>query len=196
LAEEPPDLLKGVDEASSRKVSKLLEVGTACVSSTGAGRWFDAIASLCDVRNRISYEGQAAAELEALATPGPAMPYEISFVEGAQGEPFIIDMRCIVRAVARDLRSGTARELVAARFHETLATAIVASCRRARAAGGPAVVVLTGGCFQNRKLSERAIELLGQEGFEVLIHRRVPPNDGGLAYGQAVVVSSRLAEAS
>jgi hydrogenase maturation protein HypF len=102
----------------------------------------------------------------------------------------------MVRGVARDLRQGVAAAIISARFHETMARAVVLGCSRTREALGLTLVALSGGCFQNRRLTERARELLAARGFEVLLHRRVPPNDGGVAFGQAAVASFQLARAS
>lgn len=151
--------------------------------STGAGRWFDAVAALCGLRHRVSYEGQAAAELEALADPhGAPYPFAID-----HGRPFEIDLRPTVRAIAAALRAGVPAGAISARFHETLAHAVREACRRA----GGTTVALTGGCFQNRRLTERAAALLRADGVEVLLHHRVPPNDGGIALGQAAVAAAR-----
>ncbi|HEY0839792.1 MAG TPA: hypothetical protein VGD74_06365, partial [Vulgatibacter sp.] len=81
---------------------------------------------------------------------------------------------------------------IAARFHGTMAVAIAAGCRRARDEGAPTTVVLTGGCFQNRILVRETSRLLAADGFEVLLHRGVPPNDGGIALGQAAIAATRL----
>src|SRR5262249_1415731 len=150
--------------------------------STGAGRWFDAIAALCALRDEITYEGQAAVELEAIAAPGahPPYPFEVA------GDPFVVDLRPTVRAIAAALRAGEPVPLVAARFHEAVAVVIVAACR---IIADPRTVVLSGGCFQNVRLTERACALLCASGFDVLVHRRVPPNDGGLSLGQAAVAA-------
>jgi hydrogenase maturation protein HypF len=99
----------------------------------------------------------------------------------------------VVRGVAADLRAGVAAAAVSARFHETLARGVAELCRRGREDHGLGAVALTGGCFQNRRLTERCARLLAAAGFEVLLHARVPPNDGGVALGQAAVASCRLA---
>ena len=152
---------------------------------TGAGRWFDAVAALLGVADDISYDGQAASQLEALAV-GAGEPFEVAL---GDGDPFEIDLRPAIRELAHALRRGTAAAELAARFHATLAAASVLACRRLERR----VVVLTGGCFQNRRLVERTTAALEAGGFEVLLHRRVPPNDGGLALGQAAIASCRLA---
>jgi hydrogenase maturation protein HypF len=153
--------------------------------ATGAGRWFDAIAVILGAARDTSYDGQAAAQLEALAGTRDGEPFELGFVEH---EPFELDLRPAVRELCRELRAGTDPAELAARFHATLATAILAACRRLP----NRTVALTGGCFQNRRLLEQTSALLARDGFEVLAHRRVPPNDGGLALGQAAIASFRL----
>jgi hydrogenase maturation protein HypF len=159
--------------------------------ATGAGRWFDAVAALCAVRGEISYDGQAPGELEALAGPDVAAAYPLAYDEPPPG-PLVIDLRPAIRAIASDRRTGRPVSEIAAAFHETMAQAIRGACRRLRARGGPALVALAGGCFANRRLAERATTLLEADDFEVLLPRRLPAGDGGLAYGQAAVASFRM----
>ena len=152
--------------------------------ATGAGRWFDAVAALLGAAGDISYDGQAAAQLEALAGCERGEPFALAIREV---HPFEIDLRPAIRELAHELRRGTSRAHLAARFHATVAAAIRHSCVRL----DRRTVVLTGGCFQNRRLVEQATTWLEHDGFEVLVHRRVPPNDGGLALGQAAIASFR-----
>jgi hydrogenase maturation protein HypF len=187
-ADESPALLG--DRPERDAVEALLR-GGRCLSATGAGRWFDAIAGLCGLAES-SYEGQAPRELEALAAGVDAAPYPFT-VEQPEGAPFVIDLRPAVRALCADLRLGRRPAKMAAAFHETMAAAAHAGCVLGRAAGGPSLVALGGGCFANRRLAERTIGLLEADGFTVLLPRLVPPGDGGLAYGQAAVASFRLA---
>ena len=181
----------GIDRDRLRGVRQLIDKQVVCPEATGAGRWFDAVSALLGLRHEISYEGQAAIELEAAAAPERVAPYPLVF-ETPPGAPFVIDLRPAVREIAAELSGGLARSIVAARFHETLAGAIAEACRRARVLGGPATVALSGGCFGNRLLTERTRELLEADGFQVLLHRLVPPGDGGLSLGQAAVASFRL----
>jgi hydrogenase maturation protein HypF len=190
-AGEPLDLVRGADPARIEAVRRLVEGGVSSPRATGAGRWFDAVSALCGVRTEVSYEGQAAAELEALAAPRTCEPYAFALAPGAGGDE--ADLRPTVRAIAAELRGGVPVEAISGRFHETLAHVVVAACRRGREASGVSLVALTGGCFQNRRLLERCAALLGGAGFEVLVHRAVPPNDGGVALGQAAVAAHRLA---
>jgi hydrogenase maturation protein HypF len=178
------------EPARWKAVRQLLDKGLSPIA-TGAGRWFDAVAALCGIRDEISYEGQAAIELEAIAIEGEAEPYPF---ELAGHKPSQVDLRPAVRAIATDLKRRTSLGEIAARFHATLAACIADCCRQRRAESDLNTVALSGGCFQNRILSERTRELLHRDGFEVLCHRKVPANDGGLALGQALIAAFRLKE--
>jgi hydrogenase maturation protein HypF len=182
-AGEPLDLLPHVPSARRDGVHALLTTDLI-VHATGAGRWFDAVSALLGTAGDISYDGQAAVQLEALACGERGEPFDL---ELTTGDPFEIDLRPAIRELARHLRRGMARSVLAARFHATLAAAIRLACLRA----DRPTVVLTGGCFQNRRLVEETSALLAAAGFEVLRHRRVPCNDGGLALGQAAIALAR-----
>jgi hydrogenase maturation protein HypF len=182
------ELLGRIDRKKREAVLRLIETGAASPKATGAGRWFDAVAALCGLRDEITYEGQAAVELEAIAAPGDCCSYPFRI---ERGDPFVVDLRPAVRAIGAELANGAPAGEVAARFHRTLAMAIGAGCRIARERSRVETVALSGGCFQNRLLSESAKRLLEQDGFDVLVHGRVPPNDGGVALGQAAVAAWR-----
>jgi hydrogenase maturation protein HypF len=147
------------------------------------GRLFDAVAALLGVRDEVSYEGQAAIELEQLAGDDPAEPYECS-VEGG-----LIAGADLVRAAHDDRAAGRPPSEIAAAFHEGVALAAARACE---AAAEPRLVVLSGGSFQNLRLLASVRRRLGALGFEVLSHERVPPNDGGVSYGQAAVAARRM----
>jgi hydrogenase maturation protein HypF len=186
-AGESLDLLARIPTASLDGVRQMIAKGVVSPVATGAGRWFDAIAALCGVRDAITYEAQAAVELEALAADTrDSYPLTVEDID-----PMLLDLRPTVRQIALDLRHGVPAPLIAGRFHETLARAITEACRIARRRTGLTTVALSGGCFQNRRLTERAHALLDSAGFRVLRHRRVPPNDGGLSLGQAAVAAWR-----
>jgi hydrogenase maturation protein HypF len=160
-----------------------LESGTGCVPCSSAGRLFDAIASLLGVRHRIDYEGQAAIELEALAESAgdPAEP-EIPLPVRPDG---VIDPTLLVRAIVAALRDGAQPATLAAAFHRAVAVAVAEVV--AQVASGVRLVGLTGGVFQNVLLLRMCRDRLRRAGFEVLSHHTVPPNDGGLALGQATI---------
>jgi hydrogenase maturation protein HypF len=152
--------------------------------SSGAGRLFDAVSALLGVRERVSYEGQAAVELEHLAEGAAADPYPCRIESG------VVHGADLVAAAHDDLASGRAREEIAAAFHEGVAAAFAAACVEA---GGAGTVVLSGGCFQNLRLLVSLRSRLEEAGFRVLSHALVPPNDAGVSYGQAAVAAARLA---
>jgi len=152
--------------------------------SSGMGRLFDAVAALLGVRERVSYEGQAAIELEHLAGAVLASPYPCRFAEG------VIAGADLVRSAYDDLDAGRPRAQIAAAFHEGVAAAAVQACEQA---AEPRVVVLSGGTFQNQRLLASVGAGLLARGFRVLAHRRVPANDGGISYGQAAVAAARSA---
>jgi len=163
-----------------------LERRINCVPTTSMGRIFDAVASLVGVRHDISYEAEAALNLEALAARGD-MParYAFGVVDGAL--PLRIDWRPVIAAIAADVLAGVSPGGIAAGFHAAVAAMIVEVCGRLREAGAGDTVGLTGGVFQNTVLTEGAAAGLAAAGFRVVLHRLVPPNDGGLALGQAVL---------
>ena len=156
-------------------------------STSSVGRLFDAAASLLGVRHEVTYEAQGAMEFEALAAqsddPGT---YDFAIEETS---PFLIDPAPAWRAMIVDLRGGVAVSVMAARFHRAVASAIVQSCSLARVRTGLGTIGLTGGVFQNVLLLKMTTSALEKEGFQVLAHRIVPPNDGGLSLGQAAIAA-------
>jgi hydrogenase maturation protein HypF len=191
-AGEPLDLLDDVDPQHRQAIDELWARPHLAPRASGAGRWFDVVAALCGVRREISYDGQAATELEAAAAPGDHGRYEVGAPEESEALAEV-DLRPMVRAVAFDRRAGVDVGVISARFHDTLAHAIAVTCQEARREGAPSTVALSGGCFQNRRLTEAARAELECMGFKVLLHERVPCNDGGLALGQAAIASYLLA---
>ncbi len=154
--------------------------------SSGTGRLFDAVAALLGVRKQVRYEGQAAIELEHLAGAVVAAPYACTIDGGA------IRGADLVAAAYDDLIAGRPRAEIAAAFHEGVAAAFAAACA---AAESPGTVVLSGGSCQNLRLVASLRRLLEQTGFRVLTHRLVPPNDGGVSYGQAAIAAATLGAA-
>ncbi|MFM9059203.1 MAG: carbamoyltransferase HypF [Planctomycetaceae bacterium] len=169
-----------------RLLGRQLDRGVACPVTTSMGRLVDAVAALAGVRQSIAYEAEAALNLEALAADGVVAGAEAyAFdVPAAAAEAPCIGWRPVVVAVVADMLAGVAPATIAARFHEAVARMIVAV---ADAVGADAAVGLTGGVFQNALLVERTVAALRSAGREALLHHRVPPNDGGLALGQAVL---------
>jgi hydrogenase maturation protein HypF len=161
--------------------------------TSSAGRLFDAVAAVLGVRDTISYEGQAAIELEQLAAPGEVGWYRAGLEHHGV---FCLTGSDLVRAAAEQAAAGVRREVVAARFHNGVAAAIDAGCRLARERTGLGTVALSGGVFQNWLLLHAAVALLETSGFRVLTHARVPCNDGGISLGQAAIAAQRGASRS
>jgi hydrogenase maturation protein HypF len=162
--------------------------------TTSMGRLFDAVAALCGMRLRVNYEGQAAAELEAACDPAELEFYPLHVERSPSG--VLLDARATVRAVLDDLRTGEASGTIAARFHNAIASATASALMLVAPERGIDLVVLSGGSFQNRVLLERVSANLGHAGLKVLIPAQLPPNDGGIAYGQAAVACALTARSA
>lgn len=153
--------------------------------TSSAGRLFDAVASIAGLRHRVRHEGQAAMELEFLLD-GHSTDEHYSFeLRGDGRAPLVVDWEPMVREMIADISSGSPAWLVSSKFHNTLILAIVGAADRSRIES----VVLTGGCFQNKYLLERAVGRLGDRGFKPYWHQRVPTNDGGISLGQILAAS-------
>jgi hydrogenase maturation protein HypF len=155
--------------------------------TSSCGRLFDAVSALLELCVSVSYEGQAAVELEMIADPGEVGAYEF-FVEEEEGKE-IIRLKPMIEGILRDIEKATAHPVISGKFHNTLVKIGVSICQGIKREGGPKKVALTGGVFQNRLLSEKMRVALEKAGFLVLLHRRVPCNDGGLSVGQAVIAN-------
>lgn len=202
-----PDGL-AVMQRAGRRWADVLAVARAGINSpvtSSAGRLFDAVAAVLGVRDTINYEGQAAVELEQLADPAERGAYpariepgvtggadRVAGAEGAAvGGPFVLVGADLVRAACEDLAAGADRGIIAARFHNGVAAAIEEGCVLLRERHGLSTVALSGGVFQNLLLLNRVVSQLEQRGFTILLHSRVPCNDGGISLGQAVVAAAR-----
>jgi hydrogenase maturation protein HypF len=171
------------------QVTSMARAGVSAPLTSSAGRLFDAVAALLGVRDAVSYEGQAAIELEQLADPVERGAYTVELSDG--GGALQLLGGGLVRAVVADQAAGTPTPLIAARFHNGLAAGVSEVCRRLRAERGLDTVALSGGVFQNLLLLERCVAGLERDRFRVLLHGRVPPNDGGISLGQAAVAGAR-----
>jgi hydrogenase maturation protein HypF len=170
-------------------VRSMIERGVNSIDTSACGRLFDAVASIAGVRDQVNFEAQAAIELEMIAAPdvNASYPYDVS-----GDDPWQIDMRPAIEAIVRDVLAARPGGYISAAFHNTVAEIIVDVCRRLRARERIARVCLSGGTFQNVYLLERAVAGLRAQGFEVFLHAQVPPNDGGIALGQAVIANAAL----
>jgi hydrogenase maturation protein HypF len=189
----PPDLdvVGRAEDSLRRAVVTQVQRGINAPATTSCGRFFDATAALLGVRDAVTYEGQAAIELETLAaTHPPATPYPVQLTS-SQGL-WEIPTRAIFREMVADLREGAPAAEIAARFHATLIHLLSQMAQRLRQETGLNQVALSGGCFQNRILLEGLLHVLRNQGFTIFTHHQVPTNDGGLSLGQAVIAASRL----
>jgi hydrogenase maturation protein HypF len=168
-------------------VRAVLNSGTMPLAR-GVGRYFDAFGALLLDRPRASYEGQIAFELNMAADPGERGQY--GYAIDHSRSPWEIDLRPAVRDAVFEFLGGEPVARIAARIHNTLAAASVDAVRDAARGAGRLPVVLSGGCFQNARLAEAIVRGL-QPGFSIHLHERVPPGDGGIALGQAVVAAAR-----
>jgi hydrogenase maturation protein HypF len=170
-------------------VRSMIARGINTIETSACGRLFDAVASIAGLRHEVNFEAQAAIELEmsALAGVDDRYPFEIS-----DTEPWQIDMRPAIQSIVRDVLAGQPLGFIAAAFHNTVAAVVVDVCCRLRAAERLTRVCLSGGTFQNLYLLERTVAGLRSNGFEVFLHSQVPPNDGGISLGQAVIANATL----
>jgi hydrogenase maturation protein HypF len=171
-----------------RDVCQVARSGTSSPATSSAGRLFDAVSALCGIRDVIRYEGQAAVELEQRADLAEAGAYPLP-VEA--GSVLRLGAGDLIRAVVDDLGRGAPPGIVAMRFHRGLAAGVVSACRAVRAERGLTTVACSGGVFQNALLLGLVVDGLEADGFRVLLHSRVPPNDGGISLGQAACAGAR-----
>ncbi len=169
-------------------VLSMARKGVNAPLTSSAGRLFDAVAALLEVRDTINYEGQAAVELEQLADTAEKGSYRAGLSSGA---PFQAAGADLVHAAADDLARGVARPVIAARFHHGVGQLIEDGCRLVRDRTGLATVALSGGVFQNLLLLTEVAGRLEAGGFRVLTHTQVPCNDGGISLGQAVIAAAQ-----
>lgn len=174
--------VKASPMADRETMRAMLRAGLNAPPTSSAGRLFDAVASLCDLRHESRYEGQAAMELE-FALDGIAVMDHYPFSIGTE-TPAIIDWGPMVLSLLDDIRRGASIGVISAKFHNALVEVIVSVARMT----GLDRVVLTGGCFQNKYLCEHAVDGLTDAGFRPYWHQRIPPNDGGIALGQIMAV--------
>ena len=167
-------------------VRKMILRGVNTIETSSCGRLFDAVASLIGLRHEVTFEGQAAIQLEAIAAPDVASQYPFDLERAG---PWHIDMRPAIQAIVADVRRSDPPAAISAKFHNTIVAVIVEVCRRLREEESLTRICLSGGTFQNMYLLRHAIAALRGCGFEVFLHAAVPPNDGGLALGQAAIAA-------
>jgi hydrogenase maturation protein HypF len=168
-------------------VSKMLTNHLNAPRTSSVGRLFDAVSSLVGLRQQASFEGQAAMDLE-FALEGVETDEQYKFEMIELEKPFVIDWALIIQGVLEDLENKVPAGKISAKFHNTLVETIITVAQRL----GEKQIVLTGGCFQNKYLTERAVYRLRQENLEPYWHQQIPPNDGGIALGQVLSAAEIL----
>ena len=164
----------------------MIEKGINSPYSRGMGRFFDAVSCICGLRNTVSYEGQAAMEIESLlSTTEMGKPYNFDIADDSG--IIIIDQRRTIRELVNDLNESLPLSMVSLRFHSTIVKMIYDVCRIIRKKTGIIEVVLSGGCFQNVFLSVNVKKLLEKNGFNVYAHNKLPSNDACISVGQAAI---------
>ena len=177
------ETIKAFSHAELNVIHGMLTRGINCPLTSSAGRLFDAIASLIGVRQVTGFEGQAAMELEFIADRSIAdrYPFAVEEIDATA----VIDVADMIRSVLRDQENRVSPSVISSRFHNTLVETIVSIAHLS----GEEKIALSGGCFQNKLLTELAVTRLRSEGFKVYWHQRIPPNDGGIALGQLAALA-------
>ena len=173
----------------SKVFNKIIENKINSPLTSGLGRLFDGVAAIIGLRKKVSFEGQAAMELEGESDRQAAEPFP--FVISEDGENcFILDISFTIRAIVNNLLAGKSKKEISSSFHRTLAMAFVVMCKKIREKTGINRVCLSGGCFQNKILLEDSIIQMENASFKVYHHQQVPTNDGGIALGQAIIAGA------
>jgi hydrogenase maturation protein HypF len=187
------DAVKRLESKPLQTCARMVERGINSPLSSSAGRLFDAVAALLDIRfDAASYEGQAAIELEALAEGAMSGAGEGYHAELLPGEPARLSWAPLWASMLSDLAAGVDRAIIAARFHRGLGETVAQTAHSLARAHGCETAVLTGGVFQNRLLLEGVSERLATLGLKPIAPAAFPANDGGIALGQALIAAARL----
>lgn len=182
-------LFRRLDKKDIKIVSQMIRSNINSPLASSAGRLFDAISSIIGLKDFITFEGEAAIELENAASKAKASKaYKF---EVAEGEPFKIDFRQTIREIIKDISADIDKAVIARKFHNTIARVIVHVAQILRNSTGINKVVLSGGVFQNRLLSKLSEKFLTEKGFEVFMNEKTPANDGGISLGQAIIAIER-----
>lgn len=182
-------LLREIPKKEFALVDAMIARRIPTTATSSCGRLFDAVAAMLGLGIRVSFEGQSAIALENAALAGIEDHYGFSVEDQ---EPMRIDMRPTIEGIVRDIAMEISPAQISARFHNTVAAVITDICRRLRQRERLHRVCLSGGVFQNMYLLDRGVRELRRAGFEVFLHAQVPPNDGGISLGQAVIANEQL----
>ena len=181
------DFVKELDRNKWQNLKKMINNGINSPLTSSTGRLFDAVSALIGIRREVYYEGQAAIELEMAANPEEKGVYNFDLREDGDKTEIVINP--LFKDIVSDLKSGIGKESISAKFHNTVAHIILKICKKIFKEKAIDRVVLSGGVFQNMMLLEKTLLLLRNKDFRVYTHHRVPPNDGGIALGQAIIAN-------
>jgi hydrogenase maturation protein HypF len=184
-------LFPGIPPGTARLLLDALDKGVNVVPTSSAGRLFDAASAICGLCRHATFEGQAPMALEGAAAKAPAgtYPFSLSTDRGL----LAIHWTGMVEGMVADATNRVPPGTIARRFHDTLAAAVLAAASRLAGTSGARHVILTGGVFQNATLLKAVTGGLRRARLVPLIHRQVPPNDGGISLGQAYYAALRVA---
>ncbi|MCU1260509.1 MAG: (NiFe) hydrogenase maturation protein HypF [Bryobacterales bacterium] len=182
----------GASAASWKVLERMIE--RPAIMTSSCGRLFDAVSAICGISVESSYEGESAMLLEAAAEGQSGESYKLEL--NTQTVPWTIETRSMIERIAREIAAGQSGRVVARCFHDSIARMIESVCSSLRERNSVDKVCLSGGAFQNFTLLSDATALLRRSGFEVFLHSQVPPNDGGLSLGQAVIAATYLKDMS
>ncbi|HID95379.1 MAG TPA: carbamoyltransferase HypF [Candidatus Latescibacteria bacterium] len=181
------DFVKRIDPRKWAMLRIALTRGINSPLTSSVGRLFDAISSLIGIRDEVNYEGQAAVELEMIADPTCRDRYDFEITK--EKSPIVVRPGKVIQGVVEDIKVKAGVPIISAKFHNTIAAMITNVCLQIRERTGLKEVALSGGVFQNAFLLNKAIDMLTASGFTVFTHHQVPPNDGGISLGQAVIAN-------
>jgi len=197
--------VRQLDRSKWRIMKQMVVKGINSPMTSSLGRLFDAIAALIGLRSEVLYEGQAAIELEMLARPDrgnealragnlqiDVYPLAIGDRQAGQQQTMLLRVAPMIRGIVSDIQQEVPLPQIALRFHRSIAELLALACCEAREQSGLNMVALSGGVFQNQLLLEQLIARLEEMAFRVYVNRRVPPNDGGLSFGQLAIAAARL----
>jgi hydrogenase maturation protein HypF len=179
------DLLRQIEKSRLRTILDMIKKGINSPLTSSCGRMFDAVSAMVGVCKYSHYEAQGAMELEALATPQVKENYRFTIEE--ENSLYIIDPKLMIRGIVEDLLRSVKPQTISSKFHNTVAQMIELVVQSIQRDTGIGCVALSGGCFQNRRLTEGVVRRLNQHGLTCLTQKEIPPNDGGISVGQAII---------
>lgn len=187
------NLINDIFGKDSEIIINMIDKKINCVETSSIGRFFDAVSSIIGICHKVTYEGQAAMELESLINSNDSTHYNYSILN--ENNKLIIDTSPIINSIVNDLKSEVPKNIISQRFHNTVAAFSVDICKRLRKIYNINEIALSGGVFQNTYLLTKITELLEDEDFKVYSHSKVPTNDGGLSLGQIVIANEKIKSA-